>query len=443
MRRVVLSFTLLLTVVGLAVSVPIRARAAEDGLAAAFQAFWDAKNPQDADKAASRIAAAGADFDSVFAQLRSGRVYAKQPAGPRWIRYSNSGAAFSFDDLVDVPAGYDQARKWPVRVQLHGGIGRDAPAEDDADRLLSRISSEGLIQIHPHGWVDAAWWNANQVDNIFRVLDEVKRTYNVDESRVYVTGISDGGTGVYYFGMRAVTPWAACMPLNGNIAVLANPDVGAEGELFLGNLVNCPFHAVNGGRDRLYPAAHVAPFINLMKRAGVQMAWQVYPEAGHDTSWWPVERARYEEFLAMHPREANPERLSWETERVDRYNRVRWLVINALGARPSDSKLEPAAIGAPEESALRRLVSTQRVSGRVDVTRHGNAFEARTRGVREFSVLLSPDAIDFARPVTVTVNGKTAFDGIVKKDVGALVKWAARDNDRTMLYGAELKIAVP
>jgi hypothetical protein len=34
-------------------------------------------------------------------------------------------------------------------------------------------------------------------------------------------------------------------------------------------------------------------------------------------------------------------------------------------------------------------------------------------------------------------------DAIVNKDVATLQKWAARDNDRTMLYGAELKIAVP
>ena len=47
-----------------------------------------------------------------------------------------------------------------------------------------------------------------------------------------------------------------------------------------------------------------------------------------------------------------------------------------------------------------------------------------------------------AEGAQVTVNGRTAFDGMVKKDVAALLKWAARDNDRTMLYGAELHVAV-
>ncbi len=60
-----------------------------------------------------------------------------------------------------------------------------------------------------------------------------------------------------------------------------------------------------------------------------------------------------------------------------------------------------------------------------------------------YRLLLSPDAIDFAKPVVVTLNGKPAFSGAVTKDVGALLRWSARDNDRTMLYGAELNVVVP
>jgi hypothetical protein len=82
-------------------------------------------------------------------------------------------------------------------------------------------------------------------------------------------------------------------------------------------------------------------------------------------------------------------------------------------------------------------------SGRVDIERRGNTFSAKTRGVSEFTLLLSPDAIDFAKPVQVTVNGGQAFGGAVKKDLATLLKWAARDNDRTALYGAELHIIVP
>jgi hypothetical protein len=82
-------------------------------------------------------------------------------------------------------------------------------------------------------------------------------------------------------------------------------------------------------------------------------------------------------------------------------------------------------------------------SGRVDVERRGNAFYATTRGVSGFTLLVSPDIVDFAKPVQVTVNGAQVFSGLLKKDVPTLLKWAARDNDRTALYGAELHVTVP
>ncbi len=70
-------------------------------------------------------------------------------------------------------------------------------------------------------------------------------------------------------------------------------------------------------------------------------------------------------------------------------------------------------------------------------------MEVRTRGVRRFKLLLSPDEFDFDQPVRVSVNGRTAFDGRVQRSVLTLLTWAARDNDRTMLFGAELRIDVP
>jgi hypothetical protein len=84
----------------------------------------------------------------------------------------------------------------------------------------------------------------------------------------------------------------------------------------------------------------------------------------------------------------------------------------------------------------------QRGSGRVDLARAGNRVNATTRSVSAFTLLLSPDQFDMNRAVTVVVNGRTVFDGIVQKNIGTLLKWAARDNDRTMLFAAELQIDV-
>jgi len=79
-------------------------------------------------------------------------------------------------------------------------------------------------------------------------------------------------------------------------------------------------------------------------------------------------------------------------------------------------------------------------SGRVDLVRSGNRVEARTRGVGAFTLLLSPDQFDFNQPVTVVVNGRPLEGRTVRRDIKTLLRWAALDNDRTMLFGAELRV---
>ncbi len=78
--------------------------------------------------------------------------------------------------------------------------------------------------------------------------------------------------------------------------------------------------------------------------------------------------------------------------------------------------------------------------GRVDLVRTGNTVQATTQGVTAFTLLLSPDVFDLNQPIQVVANGREVFNARVERSVPTLLKWAARDNDRTMLYAAELHI---
>jgi poly(3-hydroxybutyrate) depolymerase len=404
--------------------------------------FVQAPSQGAAETAASRV---GKDvpFDVAWRRLKTGRLYKAERTGRAEMPTADYGARL--DNVLEVPAEYAPTRAWPLRVSLHGGVGRQAPGSGDepARPLANRIAGGAEFVLHPRAWAQSEWWTWGQVQNIAALVDRVKRRYNIDESSIYLTGISDGGTGAYFLAMRSATLWAACLPLNGHPSVLANPDVGADGQLYAGNLVNCPLRAVNGGRDRLYPAASVAPLIEMFRRGGIPVEWQVYPEAGHDVSWWPVDRAKYEAFLSSHARVAHPARVSWETERVDRYNRFRWVVVTQLGSRPSDQAFEDVNRFVPAPNLSIPLYDRSKPSGRVDAMRSGNAIELKTRGIREVSLLLSPDAVDLDKPVAVTVNGRQVHNALVPRDTTTLLKWAARDNDRTMLYGAELRVSVP
>jgi PDZ domain len=486
-----------------------------------FAEYWTAKNPGEAAKAAGEIVKSGAAFDDVYARLKSGRPYAKDVA--TGIVLAHHG---EFAYTIDVPETYDPSLRYQVRFQLHGGIGNSREnAERRGRNGIGRLAGATQIYVLPASWSEAPWWGTAQLENLRAILDTVKRIYNVDENRVVVSGVSDGGTGAYYLAMRDTTPYASFLPLNGFIGVLNNDDLHIDGDLFPGNLRNKPLFVVNGGRDRLYPIAAVEPYLEHLAKGQVRITYRPQPQAGHDTSWWPTVKDGFETFVRDHPREPYPDRLTWETTDTRESGRAHWLVIDGVGGARGDStsmddlnEFTPpprAELGFRLGSGLRvdrvmahtlaerlgmrqgdvldsvgdvqlentaTLVSALQAyaphspitltvrrgdqtitlngtfdpdtilqprgpifrrtgrSGRVDLVRHGNTVELITRGVSELTLLLSPDQFDFSEPIRVSVNGRTLQEARVEKDLATLMKWAAKDNDRTMLFGAEVRV---
>jgi hypothetical protein len=187
----------------------------------------------------------------------------------------------------------------------------------------------------------------------------------------------------------------------------------------------------------------VEPYLEHLRRAGVSITYRPQPEAGHDTSWWPQVRDTFETFAREHPRAPLPDRISWESSEPRSRGRAHWLVIDEVGRTGASSNLpdlNELLVGSADNAARIPLFRRSRRSGRVDIVRTGNSVAALTRDVTRFTLLLSPDQFDLDRPVTVTADGRKIFEGKVERSVATLMKWAARDNDRRMLFGAEIQI---
>lgn len=104
-------------------------------------------------------------------------------------------------------------------------------------------------------------------------------------------------------------------------------------------------------------------------------------------------------------------------DRSDKFNRNHWVVINRL-RRPS----QPGVLRAARE---------------------GNLFDVSVQGVSRFTLLLSPEEVDFSAPVTVRINGVIYSEGMIAQSRETLLSWARTDLDRTMLFTAELPVVVP
>jgi hypothetical protein len=407
-----------------------------------FEKFWAAAAPGEAAPLATEIAKTGVSFEDAWQRLRAGRAYEPQKSGV--ILLSNrTEDGIEHNYSVNLPEGYDPSRRYQIRFQLHGGIGARSDNRPRGNGEIGTLAGVEQIYVLPYAWEGAPWWSDDQVMNLDAIVDSLKRTYNIDENRVAVAGVSDGATGAYYIAMRDTTPYASFLPLNGFIAVLSNTEID-DGLSFPNNLRNKPMFAVNGGKDRLYPISIVEPYTNHLMQGGVAIEYHPQPEGEHNTRWWPEMKDPFEAFVAGHPRDPYPDRLTWQAASAA-HARAHWLVIDRFGAAPGEAASLPDlnAVGASERDLYEetgRRIFPKASGGRVDLVRNGNTVEASTRGVTAFTLLLSPDQFDFAQPIRVMANGREVFHGRVERSLGTLMKWAARDNDRTMLFAAELPI---
>ena len=502
------------------------------GLESAVGDFWTAGSAEEIDRAVERILALDPGIEPLWPLVRAGGAYdADVPRGRQVLSRRNPDGV-EYRTIAWIPAEYDPAQRYPVRVYLHGGVSR--PRRDEAAwwRNQERYARDDAIVLFPESWGETMWWQASQIENLAGVVNDLKRTYNVDENQVHLLGVSDGGTGAFYHAFKAPTPWAGFVSFNGHPAVLASPSTAADGQMHVANLRNKPFFAVNGGQDRLYPISSVVPFLQLFVNAGVYVEFRPRPEAGHDMQWWDEESPRVDAFIVAQTRRPLPDRLVWETESAERFNRAHWLVITELGRVEGESGFDdfneiassPPSVpigfnqlgllegggivlidivaGSIAEAAgvragdvlvgvngravatvddLREAVQAPRdgpgldveveregerlafvltppddvpagpartafprpdPAGRVQLARNGNEILVATRGVRRYTLLLSPEQFDFLQPIRVTTNDVLSFEGVVEPDPTVLLRWAARDRDRTMLFGAELDVEV-
>ena len=397
----------LLACMSLAIALPCSALAAE-GITSDQHAgkalvsdFWSARTLQEQQSSQQQLLDAAPDIATLYQWLRDGPVYsAAVGRGQREdARVADDGTRFPYVYLI--PDNYDPAIIYPLEFMLHGGVSRP-PWEAGGDWWR-------------RGY-DAFWWHQNQAESLPAILKTLKQSYNIDDNRVTLTGVSDGGTGVYFFAFKQPTQWAAFLPYIGHPGVLRNARSGGGYQLYFENLMNRPLYIVNGEDDPLYPVSSVRPYIDMFEETGVDYVFTAIENGGHNTRWLPDEAPMIEQFKLDNPRDPLPESVQWVADRTDRYNRNLWIRIDQLAADNSPGILQ--------------------------VSRQDNRITVQANAVAAFTLLLNPEELDFNRAITVVVNDVVQHQGMVAQDMTTLLDWARRDLDRSLLFSAELHIEI-
>jgi len=181
----------------------------------------------------------------------------------------------SLNYLLYLPPDYEAQDKWPLIIFLHGYGERGSDLELVKKHGLPKRIAAGddfpFIIASPQCPDTAVW--PEQVTELNALLDHLIASYKVDTTRVYLTGLSMGGYGTWYFASEYPERFAAIAPI-----------CGGGGWWMPRRLTSLPIWVFHGDADTTVPLRASEEMVKAIREAGGKVKFTVYPGVGHD-SW--------------------------------------------------------------------------------------------------------------------------------------------------------------
>ena len=338
---------------------------------------------------------------------------------------------------VLVPKGYAPGQPAALLHAAHGtgGSGRGHPA------MWRQVADEiGMIVIAPteNGANDGYAFTHRERAIALAAIRWARLRFDVDENRVFATGVSRGGHLTWDLALRYPDRFAAVAPMIGGPRL--NPSAGQNNLRYLENIVRLPIRDLQGSRDDPRLLFNLRLGFETLGKLGAEDAKLIeFAELGHSFDLGAVDWA---DLFNTKRRNAIPtevvriaatkgegrafwaEILQTDTRKVKDAFRLR-VSAKTWDALDDDGQRKYVAREATKLSA--RLAVRMDTPGR---------FTAKSRHVRRFRLLLTPEMLDAKGKVSVRHNGRLRRKTATPQKRVLLREFAERF-DRTFLPIAE------
>ena len=179
--------------------------------------------------------------------------------------------------LLYLPDEYyiNKGKKWPCIMFLHGGAEQgddlNLVKKNGIPKIIDKKKDFPFIVISPQ-CPEGAWWSN---DVLITLLNEIIKSYKIDEDRVYLTGISMGGYATWELAMEYPDKFAAIAPI-----------CGGGDPYHIDRIKNIPVWAFHGEKDKVVKTYKSKRMVKALRKCGGNVKLTIYPGMRHDA--WTV-----------------------------------------------------------------------------------------------------------------------------------------------------------
>lgn len=323
---------------------------------------------------------------AVFAVLAPAHLSAQRlDPGPQVLTYFSTLDDTDQPYAVYLPPDFGARDRYPLVISLHGAgsnhrlnlrrvfgeSNRDGESDVEASRTFPEWDDVDYIVASPLARGTMGYRGAAAHD-VMGVLEDVKRRFPVDTTRMFLTGLSMGGGGALWHGLTRPGLWA------GIAAVCPAPPPGTE--RFSPNALHTPVHLFQGADDGVVDPASVRAWRDRLDSLGTDVEYTEYEGVGH-ASWVPAYAdGQIFDWFDTVETVSHPDRVRFVTDRY-RYDRSRWVRVDALSPG-----------------------TTARIDARFENT---NSLRVSVEGLDAFTLFLAGHPrVRTGRPMTVRVGNQ-------------------------------------
>ncbi len=364
------------------------------------------------------------------------------------------------EDLLyfTVPKSYQPQQATGLIVFMHGGgktssrkaprvfMNFPEPGDEDSNQLGDLFEATGMIAVGPSAlWnqnSSARWCVQDSDEYLSDVITECKTRFNIDPDRVFLVGHSMGGFGAYHHAQRQPDRFAAVIV-----------SAGSWSSAYLPMLRGTPLCIIQGVNDARpgerwhYTDVEYARWTDKLLAAKQIEHTYFEHEGKHGVRFG---REYLAKFLQMsqhfrrdvcypHVALASPVGYSRTCSFPVKHNR--WLTLHEVTKGEID--FDELFTNGSKDFAKWRLDHrmSKQPGAAIDAVNQGNnSITVTAQNVKRFTLWLHPQMVDFAKPVTLLVNGKTRFKDKVTPSLLTALESYQRRTDWGLVYPAKIEV---
>jgi len=305
---------------------------------------------------------------------------------------------------VFLPPSFNPEKIYPMILLLHG-----AHVTDWAQNIIAYDAKDWAIQIAVHDRGNNRYRDIGEVD-IDEVMVDAMRRYKIDAERIYLAGHSMGGYGTWWQATHRPDLWASISPQAGYsdyFLYLRDAALKQQNDFqkrlleswsplnFAENLLHIPAYVVHGAKDDNVSVEHSRKMAARLRELDYKFVYDENPEGGH---WWGPRGKNYGTEIVDNPkiwnslrqtkqRAAAPQKVIFKTDSLH-YRKAYWVTIDELEKANHISRIE-AEITAPDQISV------------------------KLENIKQFTLNLDEKLVETIRPVTIKINERAAFQGVL------------------------------